>query len=764
MATAMTESEDLLRQSQRVARLGHYVLDIASDRWTCSEMLDEIFGLTAADDHTLATWIGRLHPDHQRDMIDYFTKKVIGERQSFDREYQVVNRRSGQSFWVHGLGNLEFSPEGRPVRMFGTIQDITARKQAEVALAESKAQLQAVFDGVSDGLVVADLEGRRFLLANRGFHELTGYGPDDVLRLGVDKLHPPEALPYVVGWFERQARGEVVVAPDIPVRRKDGRVVLCDVSAAAIDVAGRRCLMGSFRDTTYRRQVEHELRLKTFVFDSAMTANSIADTQGIVVEANQAFLRIWGFERLDQVLGKKVPEFLAHEHEARAILKALEATGAWAGEYTAKRPDGSTFVASSQATALRNERGEVVGYQSSVLDVTLQKRAEEDKEKLHEQLVQAQKMESVGRLAGGVAHDFNNMLGVILGYTDLLLDAIDDADPNHATIVGIRSATQRSAELTRQLLAFARKQTVTPRVLDLNAAVTGLLKMLRRLIGEDISLEWKPGESVWPVKIDPSQVDQILANLCVNARDAISSVGRVVIETRNRTLDETWSETLAEVTPGDYVLLTVSDDGCGMDATVRAHLFEPFFTTKEVGQGTGLGLAMLYGIVKQNGGFINVYSEPGQGSTFRIYLPRHAGDASLASDTGAAPIQQGRHATVLLVEDEPMLLEMCRHMLEGLGYRVLPAGTPSEAIRLADERSHEIELLVTDVIMPEMNGIELAARLLSRYPGLKRLYMSGYTANVFARDGLLDEGVHFLQKPFSRRELASAVHAALEDG
>jgi len=635
-------------------------------------------------------------------------------------------------------------------------------KPVERALAESEARLKAVFDGVSDGLVVADLETRQFVMANRSFCALTGFDADEILSMGLGALHPPESAAWVAGWFERQARGEAVVAPDIPVRRKDGGVVLCDVSAAPLLVSGRPCLMGSFRDTTYRRLMEQELRLKTFVFDSAMTANSIADTQGHIVDANQAFLRIWGFERMEDVLSRKVPEFLAHEHEALAIMQALEATGAWAGEYTAKRPDGTTFLASSQATVVRDERGVVVGYQSSVLDITERKRAEEERERLHGQLVQAQKMESVGRLAGGVAHDFNNMLGVIMGYADLLLVALNADDPNRATVSEIRDAAQRSAELTRQLLAFARKQTVSPKVLDLNAAVSGLLTMLRRLIGEAVTIVWTPGESVWPVKIDPSQVDQILTNLCVNARDAIAGVGYVRIETRNRTIDRAWSSSQPEAVPGDYVTLTVSDDGCGMDAEVRTHLFEPFFSTKPFGQGTGLGLATVYGIVRQNGGFISVNSEPGGGATFCLFLPRHGGGGLPVVEPGSAPAVPGKSVTVLLVEDEPMLLDMCQRMLEGFGYRVLKAGTPDEAIRLAQTHRAEIEILVTDVVMPEMNGMDLAARLLALSPGLKRLFISGYAANVFARNGMLDEGVHFLQKPFSRRELADAVRLALD--
>jgi len=368
-------------------------------------------------------------------------------------------------------------------------------------------------------------------------------------------------------------------------------------------------------------------------------------------------------------------------------------------------------------------------------------------------------MESVGRLAGGVAHDFNNMLGVILGRADLGLLRVEPASPVHDDLLEIRKAAERSAGLTRQLLAFARRQTVAPKVLDLNATVEGLLKMMRRLIGEDIDLVWRPEARLWPVRMDASQVDQLLANLCVNARDAIAGVGRLTIETRNAVLDR-GDDALAEVAPGDYVMLGVSDDGQGMAEDVLPHIFEPFFTTKE-GKGTGLGLATVYGIVKQNEGAIRVSSQPGRGSTFTIYLPRYLGAEARPAEKAAAPAETGGHETILLVEDEGASLRVARHILESLGYTVLAAGTPREALRIAEERAGEIQLLLTDVIMPEMNGRDLAERLLARSPALKCLFVSGYTADVIAHRNVLSQGVHFLQKPFGTSELAAKVREAL---
>ncbi|MEW6262147.1 MAG: ATP-binding protein [Thermodesulfobacteriota bacterium] len=382
---------------------------------------------------------------------------------------------------------------------------------------------------------------------------------------------------------------------------------------------------------------------------------------------------------------------------------------------------------------------------------------------LESQLRQSQKMEAIGRLAGGVAHDFNNMLGVILGHTDLALGQLDSSQPLFAHLQEIRKATKRSADLTRQLLAFARKQTVTQRVLDLNETVEGMLKMLRRLIGEDIDLAWLPSEKAWPVKMDPSQIDQILANLCVNARDAIAGVGKVTIETGNRVFDEDYCANHPGFVPGEYVLLAVTDDGCGMSKDILDKLFEPFFTTKEMGKGTGLGLATIYGIVKQNEGFINVYSELGCGTTFKIYLPRSADKTEpMQVESPAAPIARG-HETILLVEDEAAMLDMTRLTLEGLGYRVLAASTPGEAIRVMAEHAGEIRLVITDVVMPEMNGQDLAKILISIRPGLGCLFMSGYTGEVLAHRGVLEEGINHIQKPFSVQDLAAKVRETLDN-
>jgi two-component system, cell cycle sensor histidine kinase and response regulator CckA len=397
----------------------------------------------------------------------------------------------------------------------------------------------------------------------------------------------------------------------------------------------------------------------------------------------------------------------------------------------------------------------------TVLDITARKKAEAEKEKLQAELLQAQKMESIGRLAGGVAHDFNNMLSVIIGHTELSAMQIDPNAPIQDGLREIKKAAERSADLTRQLLVFARKQMTNPIMLDLNEVVAGMLKMLRRIIGENVELIWMPKKDLWPAKIDPTQVDQIVANLTVNARDAIPGVGKITIETANAFVDEVYCSNHPGSVPGEYVMFALSDTGQGMTKDIQARMFEPFFTTKSLGQGTGLGLATVYGIVQQNEGFIHVYSEPGQGTTIRIYLPRcMEGNVALSTlKSGTTPAGHGE--TVLLVEDEESVLNISRAMLERQGYSVLTATTPDEALHIARSFSGKIHLLITDLIMPGMNGRDLAMQIKATRQDLACLFMSGYTANVIVRQGVLDPGVNFISKPFSLEELATKVWEVL---
>ncbi|MBU0972192.1 MAG: PAS domain S-box protein [Proteobacteria bacterium] len=427
--------------------------------------------------------------------------------------------------------------------------------------------------------------------------------------------------------------------------------------------------------------------------------------------------------------------------------------------YLAK--DGTKVCSLTNGVPIFDGDKELKGYRGVDKDITRQKQNEAEKASIEEQLRQAQKMEFVGRLAGGVAHDYNNALSVIMGYTELAMDKMDLADPLRDDLNEVLKAAKRATDITRQLLAFARKQTIAPKVLNLNENVESMLKMVRRLIGEDITLAWVPGANLSSVKMDPSQIDQILANLCINARDAISGVGKITIETKKATFDTAYCADHHGFIPGEFIMLAVSDNGCGMDKEILNNIFEPFFTTKDVDKGTGLGLSTVYGIVKQNKGFINVYSEPGTGTTIRIYLPQHEDNAIDIQRHNTEDIPSGHGETIMVVEDDPSILKLAERILKELGYIVLTENRPKGAINRVKEHAGKIHLLLTDVIMPEMNGLELVNRLKSRCPALKYVFMSGYTADTIAHHGVLDKGMHFIQKPFSKENLAKTVRTAL---
>ncbi len=505
-----------------------------------------------------------------------------------------------------------------------------------------------------------------------------------------------------------------------------------------------------------RKQAERELRRLSTAIEQSPETMMITDTEGTIQYVNPAFQTITGYT-CEEAIGQNPRILKSGQHDAdvyTAMWKTLLDGQVWEGRLINKRKDDSLYTEDVSIAPVKDPNGTITNYVAVKRDIT----AELEREDM---LRQAQKMESVGRLAGGVAHDFNNMLTIILGQAQLLAMKLAADAPHRHNVAEIVQAAQRSANLTRQLLAFARKETIAPVPLDLNGAVGDLLKMLRRLIGEDIDLSWQPGAKLWRVKMDPGQLDQLLVNLCVNARDAIDGVGKVTIETENVSIDEEYCRSHVEAKPGHYVMLTVSDDGCGMDAETMSQVFEPFFTTKPTGEGTGLGLATVYGIIKQNMGFVNVCSELEKGTTFRLYLPRLAGKESRHDPRQSPQPCPHGNETVLLVEDEPAVREIAQAFLEECGYRVLEADCPATALDVAAANPETIDLLLTDVVMPGMNGRDLAERLTAGRPSLRVLYMSGYTASTIVHRGVLDQGVQFISKPFTLEELARKVREVL---
>lgn len=517
-----------------------------------------------------------------------------------------------------------------------------------------------------------------------------------------------------------------------------------------------------------RQRLESEAAVEkrlALVWESSADGMRLTDAQGSVVQVNQAYCELTGQKReelegkpyLDAFEVENREEKLAGYRERFAnhiVIPRREIKGMLQSGKAVWLDITERFIDQAQGTAL---------LLSQLRDTTEARLAEEERTRLKEELLQAQKNESIGRLAGGVAHDFNNMLQVILGNASLALEDAPKGSDLREAILEIRRSAERSAELTAQLLGFARKQAVSPRVLDFNETIGSMLKMVRRLMGESIELIWVPGASLWPVKIDPAQVHQVLMNLCVNARDAIGQTGKIQIQTSNFRTDSAFTLAHPDCPPGDYVLLSVTDTGHGIDPKVMQHIFEPFFTTKAVGKGTGLGLAMVFGIVKQNHGAIAVGSEPGNGAAFKIYLPRSSEEPGSTSDTVFLAPPRGT-GTILLVEDEAQILQLGARILSEYGYQVLSAPTPEAALEIARQHPREINLLITDVVMPGMNGKELRAQISTIRPKIRCLFISGFNSDVIVDDGILEQGIEFLQKPFSASSLRQKVSEIMLKG
>ncbi len=722
-----------------------------------------------------------LHPEKRQEML------AILRRDGVVRDYEVVLvRRDGTPLAVSTTTSYYRDRTGQELGVEGIIRDITQRKQAEQTLRIDQERMRLFFERQIVGMAITSPQ-KGWLQVNDKLCQMLGYAREELFARTWVELTHPEDLEADLAQFNRLLSGEIdEYSMEKRFIRRDGAVIHTKLSVGCVRCPDHTVdyILALVADITERKQAEKALfterQYLIDIIDFLPDATLVIDTEHRIVAWNRAAEAMTGVGR-ETLLGQGNYAYaIPFYGQRRPILIDLLNLSEKERENSYKhvKRSGDKIYAETFIQTLNNGRGAYLWgvaaplYDSAnnrtgaievIRDITELKHTENEKIILQEQLLQAQKMESIGRLAGGVAHDFNNMLGVILGYTELAQIQLHPSQPLFKNLEEIRKAAQRSADITQQLLAFARKQTVVPKVLDLNETVAGMLNMLHRLIGEDVQLDWLPKADLWPVCVDPTQVDQILANLCLNARGAITDIGVITIDTGNCSLDAAFSDDHPDVVPGEYVWLRVRDNGCGMDQETLSHIFEPFFTTKGLGKGTGLGLSMVYGAVKQNNGFVQVASAPDAGTTFTLYLPRFTSQEAeqVTMERVPEPAGQG-HTTVLLVEDEPGLLEMFMKMLESQGHLVLSAHSPSEAIRLAREHDGEIHLLMTDVIMPEMNGRDLADHLLACHPKLKTLFMSGYTADVIAHHGVLDTGVCFLQKPFTTQQMLLKIGEALE--
>lgn len=657
---------------------------------------------------------------------------------------------------------------GNAVRMCGAVADVDDRKRAEEALRRAEERFRNILDSMVEGCMLIDF-GWTYLYINEAAAKHEPGERADLVGRSMLEVHRGVENTDFFAHYRRCMEERLPSRFQTSFTISGGGTRSYQISVVPVPEG----IFVLSLDVTDREQAEKELRRSE---ERLRQAIRVSNT-GIFDHDHSSDLVYWSPEQyamygVDPSTPITIAEYLSRVHPedreriAAAVRRAHDPAGDgfFDIEHRLVRPDGTVRWTSIRSQTFFEGVGEdrhPVRTVGAANDITERKQAEADKAKLEAQLFQAQKMESIGRLAGGVAHDFNNLLTVINGYTDLLLQGVSGGDPMEKSLQEIKKAGQRAAELTQQLLAFGRKQITMPKVLNLNHLVRDVENLLRRLIGEDISLTTVLTPALGRVIADPSQIVQVLMNLAANGRDAMPNGGRLRIETANIELDDRYEGEHPEATPGPYVRLTVSDSGSGMDAETRAHLFEPFFTTKKVGEGTGLGLATVYGAVKQAGGFIRVYSEPGRGSTFKIYLHR----VQDAIETERAPCSPAGtlHGTetILLVEDQPELRQLARTILESYGYEVLEASDAEEALHLAERWSAQIHLMLTDVVMPGMNGWELANRMKRLRPDTKVIYMSGYAAN--ASPGEIQEaGIDYLQKPLTPDDLVCKVREVLE--
>ncbi|HYY75048.1 MAG TPA: PAS domain S-box protein [Gaiellaceae bacterium] len=675
-----------------------------------------------------------------------------------------VRAKDGTWVTVEGVVVPIYDEEGRPVLLLTTSRDVTERRRAEEALRAAEQRYRTLVEQLPLVTYMDALDGAGpNLYTSPQIDPLLGYAAADWSNdseLFSQRLHPEDRDRVLAERAHARATGEPL-RTEYRILARDGRPVWLQEEAIVVrDEADRPLfLQGYLLDISERKRAEQavqesEERFRT-IFESSPIGIGVGDEEGRVVASNPAFAAMLGFAP-SELSGRAFRDFTVSEDvEPTAGLYASLMAGEGEGFQAEKRyvhRDGRSI--SVRLTISRVAGGDDERRLALVIaeDITERKR-------LEEQLFRSQKLEAVGRLAGGVAHDFNNLLTGILGYADLLRMGLAEDDPRRGDAEEVKRAAERAADLTRQLLAFSRRQVLQPRVLDLNRIVEDMERMLRRLIGEDIELVTSVEPDLGRVEADPGQLEQVVANLVVNARDAMPGGGRLVLETANAAVDETLaSGRTVEMPPGPYVVLTVSDTGAGMDEETQAHAFEPFFTTKEVGKGTGLGLATVYGIVKQSGGFIWVYSEPGEGTTFKIYLPRVEKPADGTADPPSRPARGGSE-TVLVVEDEKVVRDLIGRDLTGRGYAVLTAGTGVEALAVAAAHEGAIDLVVTDVVMPEMGGLELTQRLAAERPGIKVVYMSGYTELALAGEVASRP---LLQKPFNASMLADTIREVLD--
>ena len=700
-------------------------------------------------------------PEHRERLMDIYSNQFRQRIPATYVEFPFFNK-AGKIIWF-GQNTSLVIEDGRVAGFHIIARDITERKRTEEALQESEEKYRLLVENANEAIfVIQDGMLQFFNIKNI---ELIGYSKEELTSTPFINFVHPDDREVTLGRYLKRISGEEL--PGVNVFRvidKTGNIKWAELNSVLISWKERPATLNFLNDITERKQAEEQLSKLFRAVEQSPATVMITDTDANIEYVNPKFTQLTGYT-LEEVIGKNPRILKSGEtppEEYKRLWETVTAGREWRGEFHNKKKSGEFYLESASISSIKNPEGLITHFVAVKEDISERKRTEEERAALQDQLRQSQKMEAIGRLAGGVAHDFNNLLTVIKGYCQLSLAEMKESTPLKDTLEVINQAAEKAAGLTRQLLAFGRRQIMEVKILDLNGLLQNLDKMLRRIISEDIELVTLLREDLGKVKADPGQIEQVVMNLAVNAKDAMSKGGKLIIETANVELDKSYAQAHVAVTPGPYVMIAVSDTGTGMAPEVRDRVFEPFFTTKGKGKGTGLGLSTVYGIVKQSGGNIWVYSEPGQGTTLKIYLPRVDEPAEeLKAQEAGEKFPRGSE-TILIVEDDKEVRNLAVRILRRQGYNILDGSYGDKAFNVCRQHKGPIHLLVTDVVMPGMDGRALSESLSQLHPEMKVLYMSGYTDDAIIHHGVMDKGMNFIQKPFTVNGLANKVREVLD--
>lgn len=696
-----------------------------------------------------------IHPDFRELEKELGIARQQGKIVPAHYEIKFI-RKSGEEQWVDFTASIINCQDEHAV--FATTYDIADRRIAKQKLEESEECYRLLVNGSLDAIMV-QCEGELVYLNSAAFKLLGAESLNKLVGIPITEFVHPQSVAAVTALFNAIAKSHKrAELNDVKFLRSDGSSVDVELVSAPTIYLGKPAFQVYIKDLTKQKQALEQLRLQSIALNRAANAIVVTDKDASIVWANPAFETLTGYLP-PEFMGKKIKDLVKsnkHDNEFyKNLWDTILAGKIWHDEITNRRKDGSFYPEDMTIAPVVDENGVTTHFVAIKQDLT-------ERKAIEDQLLQSQKLESIGELAGGVAHDYNNILGVILGYTELLMRKLGDENQARYCIDAILSATKRGADLTKQLLTFAQKGIISPEVLNINSAIETTIRMLQtiRIISENVKLDFVPGRNLWNVKMDPAQLNQILGNLTANARDAIGKVGTITIRTANIEVDEAFVHNHVGFAAGKYVMITFADTGRGMDQGTMERVFEPFFTTKSKRQARGLGLSTVYGIVKRYKGNISVSSKPGGGTTFNIYLPSFYEETSDTGENLSDKELKGTE-TILVVEDEAELLQLVKLSLEDFGYKVIAATGPNEALLFSKTYPAVIHLLLADVIMPALSGKELSDEIIKSRPEIKTLFMSGYTEDFLAPHVVLDKGIHFLKKPFTFDELAKRVRYIL---